>query len=148
MATKRSGKTGRKQTRREAQIVGDKLRIFDTRFTRQSGEGGRGRERADRSCGDLAALVLVSFDRSRFHRAMKEAERLAPASAAELADAIGLRRHDRSCAAFPPTKARPQRGRDHGEHGRRPRRRASRARRLRGDETAADGWRRGARARV
>jgi hypothetical protein len=88
MATKRSGKTGRKQTRREAQIVGDKLRIFDTRFTRQSGEGGRGRERADRSCGDLAALVLVSFDRSRFHRAMKEAERLAPASAAELADAI------------------------------------------------------------
>jgi hypothetical protein len=53
-ATKRSGKTGRKQTRREAQIVGDKLRIFDTRFTRQSGEGGRGRT-------DRAAIWRPSF---------------------------------------------------------------------------------------
>ena len=48
------GKDRTQADRREAQIVGDKLRIFDTRFTRQSGEGGRG-------LTDRAAIWRPSF---------------------------------------------------------------------------------------
>jgi hypothetical protein len=48
-------------------------------------EGGRGRSRSN-----LAPLVLVSFVHQRYRRATTDAERLTPASAADLADAIAF----------------------------------------------------------